>query len=93
MSRHAQINATPASIPARVLLALIAWYQRWLSPAMGNQCRFYPSCSHYTQDAILRHGALHGSLLGAARICRCNPLCEGGHDPVPDTFSFRRHSF
>jgi putative membrane protein insertion efficiency factor len=92
MSRHAQITAIPASMPARALLACIAWYQRWLSPVMGNQCRFFPSCSHYTQDAILRHGALRGSLLGAARICRCNPLCEGGTDPVPDTFSFRRQS-
>ncbi|MDR0779540.1 MAG: membrane protein insertion efficiency factor YidD [Pseudomonadales bacterium] len=79
-------------MPAQGLLVCIAWYQRWLSPLMGTQCRFYPSCSHYTQDAILRHGALRGSLLGAARICRCHPLCEGGNDPVPDTFSFRRRS-
>jgi putative membrane protein insertion efficiency factor len=71
------------------LLGLIGGYQRWISPLLGPaKCRFYPSCSHYTRDAICRHGALAGSLLGALRICRCNPLCEGGYDPVPHSLSF-----
>lgn len=92
MSRHAQTSVYSLSFVARVLLVLISWYQRWLSPIFGTQCRFYPSCSHYTQEAICRHGALRGSVLGVARICRCNPLCEGGNDPVSNTFTFRRHS-
>jgi len=92
MSRHAELTVTPVSIAARVLLVLIGFYKRWLSPVFGNQCRFYPSCSSYTHQAICKHGAVRGALLGAARICRCNPLCEGGNDPVPDTFAFRRHS-
>jgi hypothetical protein len=51
--------------------------------AIGPICRFEPSCSRYTMEAIRRHGFLKGSLLGGWRVLRCNPFCRGGHDPVP----------
>ncbi len=63
---------------------LIAGYQKTLSPIIGRQCRFYPSCSEYTKQAIIRHGFFTGCALGAWRILRCNPLCKSGFDPVPE---------
>ena len=66
------------------LIAPIRWYQRWLSPALGRNCRFTPSCSRYTIEAIQTHGCLKGLLLGAWRIARCNPLGRWGFDPVPE---------
>ena len=66
------------------LIAPIRWYQRWLSPALGRSCRFTPSCSQYTIEAIQTHGCLKGLLLGAWRIARCNPLGRWGFDPVPE---------
>lgn len=68
----------------KVLVGFIRLYQRWLSPWLGQNCRFYPSCSQYAIDALRIHGAVYGLLLGAWRILRCNPFCEGGHDPVPE---------
>jgi len=73
----------------RVLLTLIALYQRALSPLLGSRCRFYPSCSAYAREAIDRHGALRGGTLATWRILRCQPLCRGGLDPVPSTFTLR----
>jgi putative membrane protein insertion efficiency factor len=67
----------------RVFLFLIDAYRLTLSPFFGQQCRFYPTCSQYTREAIERHGAWHGSWLGVKRIARCNPWCEGGVDEVP----------
>jgi len=73
-----------------VFAALIRFYQRFISPALGSHCRFEPSCSHYTLQAILRHGSIKGSLLGAWRILRCNPLTKGGQiDPVPPPGKWR----
>jgi putative membrane protein insertion efficiency factor len=69
----------------RLLLACIRIYQRLLSPFMGTQCRFHPTCSHYACEAIQIHGPIKGSLLAAYRILRCNPFCAGGNDPVPET--------
>lgn len=66
------------------LLGLIRAYQFLLSPWIGNQCRFYPTCSHYAYEAIERHGALAGTYLAARRLGRCHPWCEGGLDPVPE---------
>jgi putative membrane protein insertion efficiency factor len=63
--------------------ALITLYQWTIRPVIGPHCRFHPSCSDYAKQAIARHGALRGSLLGAGRILRCNPWNEGGEDPVP----------
>ncbi|MBX9632840.1 MAG: membrane protein insertion efficiency factor YidD [Burkholderiales bacterium] len=68
---------------ATVLSGLIKGYQWTISPLLPASCRFYPSCSHYAQEAVHRHGALRGSWLAARRIARCHPWCAGGHDPVP----------
>ena len=74
---------------ARIILKLIAAYQYFLSPFIGGACRFHPSCSRYTSEAIEKHGAWKGSLLGIKRICRCHPFHEGGLDPVPEPVSFQ----
>lgn len=68
----------------KILLFLIKGYRYLISPWLGNNCRFYPSCSCYTEEAIQRHGAWRGTWLGIRRISRCHPFCEGGYDPVPD---------
>jgi putative membrane protein insertion efficiency factor len=73
----------------RLPLALIAAYQRWISPAFPRRCRYEPTCSAYTAEAVRRFGALRGSLLGAWRLLRCNPFSHGGFDPVPDRFTLR----
>ena len=66
-----------------LLIALIRAYRLVLSPYLGRQCRFEPRCSHYGEEAIARFGALRGGYLTVRRICRCNPFCAGGYDPVP----------
>lgn len=75
---------------SRLILFLLAVYKRTLSPLFGARCRFEPSCSDYAQVAIARFGAARGGLLALARLARCQPLCRGGFDPVPDTFTLRR---
>ena len=65
------------------LVSLIEIYRVTISPLVGPSCRFSPSCSAYAIEAIRHHGPLRGSGLALSRIARCNPLCEGGHDPVP----------
>ena len=67
----------------RLLLALLGFYRYAISPMLGRNCRFYPSCSAYAAEAVERHGALRGSWLAARRICRCHPFHPGGYDPVP----------
>ncbi len=72
----------------RLLLALIAFYRRWLSPALhalnpGGGCRYLPTCSDYAATAIAIHGPLRGTLLALARLLRCHPFARGGLDPVP----------
>lgn len=58
-------------------------YRGLVAPLLPPSCRFFPSCSQYTLDAIDQHGALKGSWLGAKRVLRCHPWCSGGIDPVP----------
>ncbi|HEX7327107.1 MAG TPA: membrane protein insertion efficiency factor YidD [Casimicrobiaceae bacterium] len=66
-----------------VLLLLLRAYRLLVSPLLGANCRFYPSCSQYASEAIERHGALHGSWLAVKRVGRCHPWHPGGFDPVP----------
>lgn len=66
----------------RLLLLLLRCYQRCLSPYLGSRCRFYPSCSNYTYQAIERHGAIRGVWMGLRRLARCHPFHPGGYDPV-----------
>ena len=70
------------------MLALLRGYQWLLSPWLGNQCRFWPTCSEYARQAIDSHGASRGAVLALARILRCQPWATGGIDPVPKTFSW-----
>jgi len=73
-----------AGTPARLLLlGLIRLYRASLSGWLGGQCRFYPSCSHYAEDAVRSHGAVRGAGLAAWRIARCGPFTRGGVDHVP----------
>lgn len=71
-----------APLLAYPLLLLIYIYRLTLSPFIGNSCRFYPTCSHYAEDALRKYGALKGSTLAVKRVLRCHPWHEGGYDPV-----------
>lgn len=66
-----------------ILLLLVRAYQLGISPFLGQNCRFYPSCSAYAFEAIGEHGALKGSFMATKRLCKCHPWHPGGHDPVP----------
>ena len=67
----------------KLLILPIRGYQYLISPLLGSNCRFYPSCSHYTIEAIETHGIIKGGYLGVRRILRCHPYSAGGMDPVP----------
>lgn len=73
----------------RLLLVLIRGYRFLLSPWIGNSCRYWPSCSQYAEDALLRYGAARGIWLAVKRLGRCHPYGRGGVDPVPVTFAWR----
>ncbi len=68
----------------RFLIGLVKGYRFLLSPWLGSACRFTPTCSAYSLEALERHGAAVGSYLTVARLARCHPWCDGGIDPVPD---------
>lgn len=70
----------------RVLILSVKAYRLAISPILGNNCRFYPSCSEYALTALERHGAVKGSWMAAKRIGRCHPWHPGGVDPVPEQF-------
>jgi putative membrane protein insertion efficiency factor len=75
--------------PAGLLMGLVRAYRLLLKPWLGNACRFEPSCSAYTLQALQQHGASGGIMLGGWRLLRCQPWCEGGCDPVPDHHPLR----
>jgi uncharacterized protein len=78
------LPVTWENIPRFLLLIPILAYQKTISRTMPeNTCRFYPTCSHYTYQAIYKHGALKGGWMGFYRLLRCNPWNAGGFDPVP----------
>lgn len=73
-----------AGAPARLLLiASVRVYRVTLSPLLGGQCRFHPTCSVYAEEAVRTHGAVRGGALSVWRVLRCNPFGRGGFDPVP----------
>ena len=67
----------------KLMIRMIRWYQRHISPALGSCCKYLPSCSEYAIEAIEKFGPWRGSLLAIWRILRCNPFSKGGYDPVP----------
>jgi putative membrane protein insertion efficiency factor len=69
-----------------MLIAIIKFYKYFISPLLGSNCRFYPSCSSYSLEALSRHGALIGSYLTLKRLLKCHPFHQGGIDPVPEKF-------
>lgn len=72
-----------------LLLALLRAYRYLLSPWIGGSCRYWPTCSEYSREAIETHGAARGSYLTIARLARCHPYGAGGVDPVPAQFRWR----
>ena len=71
------------TILQRALMGLVRAYQLLISPMLGGSCRFEPTCSASAMQALQQHGAAAGSYLAVRRIARCQPWCDGGHDPVP----------
>ena len=71
------------SLGVRLLTLLIRAYQLAISPMLGNRCRFFPSCSDYTMEALQKYGIAKGTWLGLRRVGRCHPWHPGGYDPVP----------
>ncbi|QQS40136.1 MAG: membrane protein insertion efficiency factor YidD [Acidobacteriota bacterium] len=66
-----------------LLIDLLKLYKRFISPLLPQSCRFTPTCSEYAMEAVGKHGAVLGSWMSFKRLMRCQPFCEGGHDPVP----------
>ncbi len=75
--------STISRLLALPCIGLIRIYQWTLSPFIGRQCRFHPSCSRYAVEAYQEHGAFRGTWLTLRRLLRCQPFCKGGYDPVP----------
>ena len=73
--------ASLVGLPGWTLIGCVRLYQIFLSPLLGRNCRFTPSCSNYFIQAVRKYGPLRGTLQGAWRICRCHPFNPGGHDP------------
>ncbi|HJW26737.1 MAG TPA: membrane protein insertion efficiency factor YidD [Rhodocyclaceae bacterium] len=67
----------------RLLVALLRAYQYAVSPLLGRNCRYFPTCSEYAVEAVQKYGAARGGWLGLKRVCRCHPWHPGGYDPVP----------
>ena len=68
----------------KLIIRIIRFYQKKISPLFGPRCRYYPTCSQYAVEAVERFGAFKGSILAVLRLLRCNPFFPGGYDPVPE---------
>lgn len=66
----------------KIFIFLIKFYQKAISPFLGRRCRFHPTCSEYTKQAVEKYGALKGLYLGLVRILKCHPFHKGGYDPL-----------
>jgi hypothetical protein len=73
-----------------LFIFLVRIYQKAISPFIPSRCRYYPSCSAYSVEALKKHGAIKGLILSAWRILRCNPWSKGGIDPVPEKFTLKK---
>lgn len=73
-----------AALPVRLLIGVVRFYRFFLSPWLGSACRFEPTCSAYSLQALQKHGAAVGTYITMHRLVRCGPWCPGGHDPVPE---------
>jgi putative membrane protein insertion efficiency factor len=82
VDRERGVSAPRRSLAGGILLALIAIYQKAVSPLLGPHCRFHPTCSNYAAEAIARYGPMAGTARALARLVRCHPLSQGGFDPV-----------
>jgi len=82
-------SAPRTGFPATLALLPIRFYRRFLSPALGQRCRYYPTCSAYAEEAVRELGAFRGMILAAWRVLRCNPFSAGGLDPVSERPIFR----
>ena len=78
-----QVAPRAQSILGGILLAFLRIYKTFLSPFFGGACKYHPSCSNYAYEAVERHGARRGFVLGLKRLLRCHPFVRGGFDPVP----------
>ena len=85
-----KLSSAMYRLPAQVLMGLVKSYRLLLSPWLGGACRFEPTCSAYSLQALEQHGAVAGSYFTLYRLARCQPWCDGGHDPVPQTSLFTR---
>jgi len=68
---------------SRIAIYLLKFYKNFISPLLGDNCRFIPSCSEYAMEAYAKFGFIKGSYLAITRLLRCAPWCKGGYDPVP----------
>ena len=68
------------NLPRKIVVSLIRGYQLCISPCLGKHCKYYPTCSEYTRQAVDKYGIIKGSLLGIIRILKCNPFSKGGVD-------------
>lgn len=71
------------TFPRKLLIVTIKGYQYLISPLLGNNCRFYPSCSCYAKESVESHGVIRGGYLAIHRLLKCHPFHAGGYDPVP----------
>ena len=83
MAEATRIASDRPSLAARLGIFVLYIYRRLISPFLGQNCRFHPTCSRYAMEAMRSHGFLRGGWLAAKRVSRCHPFHEGGLDPVP----------